>query len=185
MLKAWIAWPTLGELSVFLIWLCFRKMSLENQRELAAALIANALVCFSRADLLRLYEQVVLTDIEFSDSQNVDQALWKNIFYQVIERFRQLLKDPTHENIDNIRNILLTLLDEVGVWAGCTDFANMKLQKTNRSNRDLEAVMSTSLCCRVHCSLIRCCRSYRHLISLDWRTTWTAWLSGLDPYAKR
>lgn len=72
---------------------------------------------------MRLYEQVILTDIEFSDSQNMDQALWKNIFYQVIERFRQLLKDPTHDNIDNIRNILLTLLDEVGVHAHCKDFA--------------------------------------------------------------
>lgn len=81
---------------------------------------------FSRADLLRLYEQVVLTDIEFSDSQNVDQALWKNIFYQVIERFRQLLKDPAQSNTDNIRNILLTLLDEVGVCARCKD-NNIKL----------------------------------------------------------
>lgn len=68
---------------------------------------------FSRADLLGLYEQVILTDIEFSDSQNVDQALWKNVFYQVIERFRQLLKDPTYDNAPHIRNMLLTLLDEV------------------------------------------------------------------------
>lgn len=72
---------------------------------------------FSRADLLGLYEQVILTDIEFSDSQNVDQALWKNVFYQVIERFRQLLKDPTYDNTPHIRNMLLTLLDEVrNMW---------------------------------------------------------------------
>ena len=72
---------------------------------------------FSRADLLGLYEQVILTDIEFSDSQNLDQALWKNVFYQVIERFRQLLKDPAYDNTPHIRNMLLTLLDEVrNVW---------------------------------------------------------------------
>ncbi|XP_035035025.2 telomerase-binding protein EST1A isoform X2 [Hippoglossus stenolepis] len=65
-----------------------------------------------RGDLLRLYEQVILTDIEFSDSQNLDQALWKNVFYQVIERFRQLLKDPASDNTPHIRNMLLTLLDE-------------------------------------------------------------------------
>ncbi|KAK7925743.1 hypothetical protein WMY93_008053 [Mugilogobius chulae] len=65
-----------------------------------------------RADLLSLYEQVILSDIEFSDSQNVDQALWKNVFYQVIERFRQLLKDPNHEGNPSTRNTLLTLLDE-------------------------------------------------------------------------
>lgn len=70
-----------------------------------------------RAELLVLYEQVILTDIEFSDSQNVDQALWKNVFYQVIERFRQLLKDPSYDNTPHIRNMLLTLLDEVKhVW---------------------------------------------------------------------
>lgn len=65
-----------------------------------------------RAELLGLYEQVILNDIELSDSQNVDQALWKNVFYQVIERFRQLLKDPTCDNTPHIRNMLLTLLDE-------------------------------------------------------------------------
>ncbi|XP_060941375.1 telomerase-binding protein EST1A isoform X2 [Limanda limanda] len=65
-----------------------------------------------RGELLRLYEQVILTDIEFSDSQNLDQALWKNVFYQVIERFRQLLKDPDSDNTPHIRNMLLTLLDE-------------------------------------------------------------------------
>ncbi|KAK2828252.1 hypothetical protein Q5P01_019286 [Channa striata] len=65
-----------------------------------------------RADLLGIYEQVILTDIEFSDSQNVDQALWKNVFYQVIEHFRQLLKDPNNDNTPHIRNMLLTLLDE-------------------------------------------------------------------------
>nr|XP_046266682.1 telomerase-binding protein EST1A [Scatophagus argus] len=65
-----------------------------------------------RADLLGIYEQVILTDIELSDSQNVDQALWKNVFYQVIERFRQLLKETTYDNTPHIRNMLLTLLDE-------------------------------------------------------------------------
>uniref|UniRef100_A0A3B5LLT4 Telomerase-binding protein EST1A n=1 Tax=Xiphophorus couchianus TaxID=32473 RepID=A0A3B5LLT4_9TELE len=65
-----------------------------------------------RVDLLGLYERIILTDIEFSDSQNVDQALWKNVFYQVIERFRQLLKDPSCDNTHDIRNMLLTLLDE-------------------------------------------------------------------------
>ncbi|XP_029924178.1 telomerase-binding protein EST1A isoform X2 [Myripristis murdjan] len=69
-----------------------------------------------RADLLTLYEQVILTDIEFSDSQNLDQALWKNVFYQVIERFRQLLKDPNNDNTPRIRNMLLILLDEGAIF---------------------------------------------------------------------
>lgn len=50
-----------------------------------------------------------MTDIEFSDSQNLDQALWKNVFYQVIERFRQLLKDTAPQ----IKTMLMTILEEV------------------------------------------------------------------------
>ncbi|KAL0994823.1 hypothetical protein UPYG_G00127600 [Umbra pygmaea] len=69
-----------------------------------------------RADLLTLYERVILTDIEFSDSQNLDQALWKNVFYQVIERFRQLLKDPGEDTHHHITTMLLTLLDEGTVF---------------------------------------------------------------------
>ncbi|XP_064439041.1 telomerase-binding protein EST1A isoform X5 [Mirounga angustirostris] len=65
------------------------------------------------AELLQLYERCILLDIEFSDNQNVDQILWKNAFYQVIEKFRQLLKDPNVENPEQIRNRLLELLDEV------------------------------------------------------------------------
>lgn len=63
--------------------------------------------------MLQLYERCILMDIEFSDTQNVDQLLWKNAFYQVIEKFRQLLKDPQGENAHEIRNKLLQLLDEV------------------------------------------------------------------------
>lgn len=76
-----------------------------------------------RTELLQLYERCILLDIEFSDSQNVDQILWKNAFYQVIEKFRQLLKDPNSENPEQIRNRLLELLDEG------SDFFDSLLQK--------------------------------------------------------
>ncbi|XP_076876434.1 telomerase-binding protein EST1A [Brachyhypopomus gauderio] len=65
-----------------------------------------------RAELLALYERVILTDIEYSDSQNLDQVLWKNVFYQVIERFRQLLKDQNSDTAVQIRAMLLTILEE-------------------------------------------------------------------------
>nr|XP_055063990.1 telomerase-binding protein EST1A [Misgurnus anguillicaudatus] len=69
-----------------------------------------------RAELLTLYERVILTDIEFSDSQNVDQALWKHVFYQVIERFRQLLKDQTSDTAPHIKSMLMTILEEGAVF---------------------------------------------------------------------
>ncbi|XP_063150935.1 telomerase-binding protein EST1A isoform X2 [Candoia aspera] len=69
-----------------------------------------------RAEMLQLYEHCLLTDIELADAQNVDQLLWKNAFYQVIEKFRQLLKDPAGENSQEIRSKLLQILDEGTVF---------------------------------------------------------------------
>ncbi|KAM6463187.1 telomerase-binding protein EST1A isoform 2-T2 [Liasis olivaceus] len=69
-----------------------------------------------RAEMLQLYEHCLLTDIELADAQNVDQLLWKNAFYQVIEKFRQLLKDPAGENAQEIRSKLLQILDEGTVF---------------------------------------------------------------------
>ncbi|XP_069766398.1 telomerase-binding protein EST1A isoform X2 [Narcine bancroftii] len=65
-----------------------------------------------RAEILHLYEHCILTDIEYSDNQNVEQTMWKQAFYQVIEKFRQMLKEPCAENGEEIRGKLLKLLDE-------------------------------------------------------------------------
>ncbi|XP_028662484.1 telomerase-binding protein EST1A [Erpetoichthys calabaricus] len=80
-----------------------------------------------RAELLALYEKVILSDIEYSDAQNLDQILWKNIFYQVIEKFRQLLKDPASDTNQQIREMLLHVLDEGAMFF---DSLLKKLQAT-------------------------------------------------------
>ncbi|XP_061460816.1 telomerase-binding protein EST1A isoform X3 [Rhineura floridana] len=80
-----------------------------------------------RAEMLQLYECCLLSDIEFADAQNVDQLLWKNAFYQVIEKFRQLLKDPLGESAQEIRGKLLQILDEGSVFF---DSLLQKLQGT-------------------------------------------------------
>lgn len=64
-----------------------------------------------RLELLHMYEHCLLTDIEFCDHHNVDQLLWKNVFYQVIEKFRHLLKEPSSES-EEFRKKLLQVLDE-------------------------------------------------------------------------
>ena len=84
--------------------------------------------CYSRAELLAMYERVILTDIEFSDSQNLDQALWKNVFYQVIERFRQMMKDSPTDTPPYVRNMLFTVLDEVWLHARMTRTQTYTLQ---------------------------------------------------------
>lgn len=65
-----------------------------------------------RAEMLQLYERCILTDIEYSDNQNVESTMWKNTFYQVIEKFRQMLKEPIGDYAEEIRGKLLSLLDE-------------------------------------------------------------------------
>ncbi|KAM9320894.1 telomerase-binding protein EST1A [Gastrophryne carolinensis] len=79
-----------------------------------------------RSELLQLYEHFLLTDIEFCDQHNVDQLLWKNVFYQVIEKFRHFLKESTSES-EEIRGKLVHVLDE-----GSTFFDGLlqKLQAT-------------------------------------------------------
>ncbi|MEE6469164.1 hypothetical protein FKM82_008522, partial [Ascaphus truei] len=64
-----------------------------------------------RSELFQLYERCLLMDIEFCDQHNVDQVLWKSVFYQVIEKFRHFLKDPSPDSED-IRRKLLQVLDE-------------------------------------------------------------------------
>ncbi|KAE8622250.1 hypothetical protein XENTR_v10005159 [Xenopus tropicalis] len=64
-----------------------------------------------RSELLQVYERCLLSDIEFSDQHNVDQLLWKNVFYQVIEKFRHFLKETSSDS-EEIRRKLLQVLDE-------------------------------------------------------------------------
>ncbi|CAL8282263.1 unnamed protein product [Arctogadus glacialis] len=66
--------------------------------------------------LLSVYQQVILTDIEFADQQSVDQALWKNVYHQVIERFRLHLKEGGSEPAPEVRTLLLALLNQGAVF---------------------------------------------------------------------
>ncbi|KAM4046801.1 telomerase-binding protein EST1A [Anomaloglossus baeobatrachus] len=79
-----------------------------------------------RSELLQLYEHCLLTDIEFCDQHNVDQLLWKNVFYQVIEKFRHFLKELSGEG-ETIRRQLLHVLEEGTVFF---DSLLQKLQAT-------------------------------------------------------
>ncbi|OCT94059.1 telomerase-binding protein EST1A [Xenopus laevis] len=64
-----------------------------------------------RSELFQVYECCLLSNIELSDQHNVDQLLWKNVFYQVIEKFRHFLKEPSSDS-EEIRRKLLQVLDE-------------------------------------------------------------------------
>nr|XP_020857690.1 telomerase-binding protein EST1A-like isoform X2 [Phascolarctos cinereus] len=82
-----------------------------------------------RAGLLGHYERVILSDVGFSEVQNVSQALWKNAFHQVIERLGQLLRHPKTMNPEHMHERLLAVLDQ-----GTAFFESLleKLQKQYR-----------------------------------------------------
>ncbi|CAH2219962.1 telomerase-binding EST1A isoform X1 [Pelobates cultripes] len=83
-----------------------------------------------RSELLQLYERCLLTDIEFCDQHNVDQVLWKSVFYQVIEKFRQHLKEPSTDS-EVMRRKLIQVLDEGTAFF---DSLLQKLQATYQFN---------------------------------------------------
>lgn len=67
------------------------------EKELANALrktkdISDKSITNLRNTIQKNYEQIMFTDIAFSSSKDVDQLLWKAVFYRPIEEFRKLIK---------------------------------------------------------------------------------------------
>ncbi|XP_036360056.1 telomerase-binding protein EST1A-like isoform X2 [Octopus sinensis] len=68
-----------------------------------------------RLDLQTKCEQIILLDLEVSIKQNVEQLLWKSVYYQLIEIYRkQLAEEPSTRNVstESIKEQLFTVLDE-------------------------------------------------------------------------
>ncbi|KAI8514126.1 Smg-6, nonsense mediated mRNA decay factor [Branchiostoma belcheri] len=77
------------------------------------------------------YEAVILQDPEFASKHNIDQTLWKNAFYNIIEAFRGHL--PGHQMEGGLHNVL-TLIDK-----GASFYTDL-LQKLQRNHQfDLDA----------------------------------------------
>lgn len=61
------------------------------------------------------YGQIVLLDPDVANKHNVEQALWKSAFYQVIEVFRRIIMEENtdEEGKEKAKQHLLALLEEV------------------------------------------------------------------------
>jgi len=68
--------------------------------------------CDIRSEILSRLEQVLLLDLALSHQKAVEQFMWKSVFYQVIEVFRQELAEFDDENV---RQQLLSVIDSVSV----------------------------------------------------------------------
>ncbi|XP_005096140.1 telomerase-binding protein EST1A [Aplysia californica] len=84
-----------------------------------------------RAELQNRLEQVILLDIEVANKQNVEQTLWKSVYYQVIESNRKKVSDESANSLCKKR--LAEVLDE-----GTRFFENLlkKLQSTYEFDLD-------------------------------------------------
>ncbi|CAL1545919.1 unnamed protein product, partial [Lymnaea stagnalis] len=78
-----------------------------------------------RAELQNRLEQVMLMDIEVANKHNVEQTLWKSVYYQVIESHRKRIVEDSKDFVSKQR--LIDVLDE-----GTRFFENVlkKLQST-------------------------------------------------------
>ena len=87
------------------------------------------------------YEQIMLLDLDVSNNHNVEQLLWKSVFYQVIEMFRKSMGD---EQDEKIKGELSKVLDEVCVlWickANAMEFKKISLCRHFLQKRNREVV---------------------------------------------
>lgn len=71
---------------------------------------------FYRFDLQNKCEQIILLDLDVATKQNVEQLLWKSVYYQLIEIYRNQLAEE-HSNktptTQCIKEQLFAVLDEV------------------------------------------------------------------------
>ncbi|CAC5371864.1 SMG6 [Mytilus coruscus] len=87
-----------------------------------------SLLANQRQELTKRYEHLILIDIDLSTRHNVDQLLWKAVFYQVIEVFRKHMSEE-----DDSKTRLTQILDE-----GTTFYEGLiqKLQQNYRFKLD-------------------------------------------------
>lgn len=67
---------------------------------------------YSLKEYLRLF---LVTDLRFCEAENVEQHLWKILYYNVIE----LLRKQMAENVDNKENYkraLLSIIEDVSLF---------------------------------------------------------------------
>ncbi|KAK3084840.1 hypothetical protein FSP39_019998 [Pinctada imbricata] len=89
-----------------------------------------------RYDLQNKYEQIMLLDLDVTNRHNVEQLLWKSVYYQVIEMFRKAMSE---DHDDKTKTELSKVLDEG------TAFFDKLLQKLQQTyNLELEAHLDTN-----------------------------------------
>ena len=78
---------------------------------------------FEERDRLKLiYKCIVLKDIEYTSKNSIDNLLWKNIFYQLVEKLRGQLEFCFDRDKENIKLVLINIFDQGNIFY--KDFLN-------------------------------------------------------------
>ncbi|XP_062618954.1 telomerase-binding protein EST1A-like [Saccostrea cucullata] len=91
-----------------------------------------------RQELQQKLEQIILLDVEVASKHNVEQLLWKSVYYQVIEMFRRQLAEDKEDK--NIKTELSKILDE-----GTTFFDKLLQKLQQKYGFDVEDYLDSSL----------------------------------------
>lgn len=74
--------------------------------------IINYSNIFCRQYLQQCLHTLLVTDIKFCQTENVEQHLWKILFYNIIELLRKSVADNA-ENKEQCKQTMLTLIEQV------------------------------------------------------------------------
>ncbi|XP_056008638.1 telomerase-binding protein EST1A-like isoform X3 [Ostrea edulis] len=91
-----------------------------------------------RLELQQKLEQIILIDVEVASKRNVEQLLWKSVYYQVIEMFRRQLSEDKED--DSSKTELSKILDE-----GTTFFDKLLQKLQQKYGFNVEDYLDSSL----------------------------------------
>lgn len=103
---------------------------------------------WDRMQLIRVFlkdalKTLLLTDLRFCEVENVEQHLWKILYYNVIELLRKLMTDHP-ESKESYRQALLNIIDEG------SDYYEQLLNDLEAANNNIkiEVFLNTPICMR-------------------------------------
>jgi hypothetical protein len=67
-------------------------------------------IIYFRVEIQRRLQEALLVDVELSNKKNIEQMLWKSVFYQVIEMLRHQIAEGSDSDA---KQQLMTVLDDV------------------------------------------------------------------------
>lgn len=116
--------------------------------ELQYLLASNELLKYwDRMQLLRNFlkdtlKRMLLTDLRFCELENVEQHLWKILYYNVIELLRKLMTEQ-NESKENYKHALLVIIEE-----GSEYYEKLLNDLETANNIKLDIFLNTPMCMR-------------------------------------